>query len=94
MRIKITREWKAWMFAVICMFTVLMCHIEWSHIKSREAIAVALECYDVRADIRTGKAGPEIDERLKHLKAALDGLGSYAEQLKHAMPFLRTLEDR
>lgn len=94
MRVNVSGAWKAWMLAVLCMFTVLMCHIEWSHIKTREALSVALECYDVRADIRAGKTGPEIADRIAHLKEALDGLGSYAEEFRNAMPFLRTLEDR
>ena len=84
--------WKMWILSVLCMFTALMCHIEWTHIKTREALAIALECYDVRADIRAGKSGPEIEARIQHLKKALGDKGSYAEELKHAMPFLRTLK--
>ncbi len=79
---------KKWMFAVVCMFTALMCHIEWSHINTRRCIAAAIECIDIRVESLLGR---DISGRLPGLRAKLDSIGDYSNSLTEAMPFIKEL---
>lgn len=82
--------WKAWIVAVLCMFTALMCHIEWTHINTRKCTAVAIEALDIQISKILGK---DVAPRLKHLKESLNIIGvDEAQRLLDAMPLLQEIK--
>lgn len=82
-------SWRVWIFAVICMFTALMCHIEWTHITTREHIAIFIECIDIHLEALHGN---DVTSRVQHLKKSLERLGTKAPRLLEAMPYINSIK--